>query len=195
VRYLCIDLGDKRTGLAVGDDRTRLVMPVGVIETPIGAGGGAELLGAIVRAVAEHLGPLAPGGQGSTGAPGSAEAPGSGVVPGPAGDEIVVGLPLNMDGTEGARAASVRAFAARVQAATGRTVRFQDERLSTAAADWSMARSGLTRDQKKGKRDALAAAGILGDYLNRVHPPERTDRASNHAGPDVYGDDGSGNPK
>ena len=49
--------------------------------------------------------------------------------------EIVIGLPANMDGTEGPRARVVRQFAARIGAHTGRQVRFQDERLTSAAAD------------------------------------------------------------
>jgi len=171
VRYLCIDLGDKRTGLAVGDDRARLVMPVGVIEAPISADGGAELLAAIVRAVEEHLGKVR-----GAGAPLNT-------------GELVIGLPLNMDGTEGPRAAGVRTFGARVAAATGRPVRFYDERLSTAAADWSMARSGLTRDQKKSKRDALAAAAILTEFLKRDH---LLGDQTNDPDCDVYG--GGGEP-
>ena len=139
MRYLAIDLGDQRTGLAAGDSVTGLSGPVGVLETPISAAGGAALVDAIAAAVEEQLGR-------STG-------------------ELVVGLPLNMDGTEGGRAKLVRDFAARIIARTGRAVRFQDERLSTADADWAMARSGLTRKQKKERRDALAAAAILKDFL------------------------------
>jgi len=71
-----------------------------------------------------------------------------------------------MDGTEGARAKLVRAFAARIAGRTGRAVHFQDERLTTAAADWSMARTGMTRQQKKDRRDAIAAATMLQDFLN-----------------------------
>ncbi|MCL4741936.1 MAG: Holliday junction resolvase RuvX [Phycisphaerales bacterium] len=138
MRYLCIDLGDRRTGLAVGDDATRIASPVAVLELAIDARQGGTLLDAIARAVDEHLG---------------------------ARDEIVVGLPLNMNGTDGPRAAMVRAFAARLAERTGRTVRLHDERLSTAAADWSMARTGMTHRQKKERRDALAAAAILKDFL------------------------------
>jgi putative Holliday junction resolvase len=70
-----------------------------------------------------------------------------------------------MDGTEGPRAKSVRVFAERVAKATGRVVHFHDERLSSVEADWKMARSGLTHGQKKARRDALAAAAILQDFL------------------------------
>lgn len=139
MRLLAIDLGDKRTGLAVGDVVTRIVSPVGVLEVPIASNAGEELVRAIVAAVKEHVGL--------------------------AGSQLVVGLPLNMDGTEGPRAKQVRAFAARIGAATGLLVNFQDERLTSVEADWSMARSGMTHREKKGKRDALAAAVLLRDYL------------------------------
>lgn len=142
MRYLCIDLGDKRTGLAAGDSETGIVAPVDVIETPVSVQGGEVLLRDLERAVREHLGE-----------------------PARSAGVLVVGLPLNMDGTEGPRSKTVRAFAARLAERTGREVRFHDERLSTAEADWSMARSGLTRGQKKARRDALAAAAILRDYL------------------------------
>ncbi|MCW5776423.1 MAG: Holliday junction resolvase RuvX [Phycisphaeraceae bacterium] len=138
MRYLCIDLGDRRTGLAVGDDTTRIASPIGVLDTEIDMRGGDTLLDAIAQAAEEHL---------------------------DIGDEIVVGLPLNMDGTDGPRAALVRAFAERIASRAGRTVRLHDERLSTASADWSMAQSGMTHKRKKERRDALAAAAILKEFL------------------------------
>lgn len=142
MRYLCIDLGDKRTGLAVGDVITRIVSPLDVLEVPIGERGGEALLAAILSAVREHVGE-------------SVHAKG----------ELVVGLPLNMDGTEGQRAKMVRAWAQSIANRTGRIVHLQDERLSSADADWQMARSGMTHKQKKQRRDALAAAAILRDFL------------------------------
>jgi putative Holliday junction resolvase len=138
MRYLAIDLGDKRTGLASGDSITRIVTPLEVLEVPIHARGGEELLGAIVRKIREHLG--------ATGT-------------------LVVGLPLNMDGSEGQRAKSVRAFTARIATASGLPTVFQDERLTSVEADWSMARSGMTHREKKERRDALAAAVLLRDHL------------------------------
>jgi putative holliday junction resolvase len=148
VRYLCIDLGDQRTGLAVGDETTRIVSPVGVLEVPRSQLSGKALLAAIARAISDHA-PAA----------------------------LVVGLPINMDDTEGPRAKLVRTFARELEQATSLPVHFQDERLSTAEADWRMARSGLTHGQKKARRDAIAAAAILTEFLNRVHPetPTRTD--------------------
>jgi putative holliday junction resolvase len=141
VRYLCIDLGDKRTGLAAGDSVSGLASPLKVLEVPIAERDGESLLSAIAREVGAYFV--------------DARTPG----------ELVVGLPLNMDDTEGPRAKGVRAFAARVSDRTKRHVHFHDERLSTAEADWKMAQSGLTHGQKKSRRDALAAAGILQDFL------------------------------
>lgn len=136
MKYLAIDLGDRRTGLAVGDLATGMALPLEVVTLDIRAGGGEALLAALVERVKEHA---------------------------PAG--LVVGLPLNMDGTEGPRARGVRQFADQLARRTGLPLHFQDERLTTAEADWRMARTGMTRAQKKDRRDALAAAALLADYL------------------------------
>lgn len=138
MRYLCIDLGDKRTGIAVGDDVTRLASPIEVLEVPRERDGGRALLDAIARSIEEHLGPR---------------------------DELVLGLPLNMDDTEGPRSKMVRAFATTLGERTGRPVHLHDERLSSVQADWQMGRTGMTHKQKKQKRDALAAAAILREFL------------------------------
>ncbi|MDQ7012420.1 MAG: Holliday junction resolvase RuvX [Planctomycetota bacterium] len=138
MRYLCIDLGDKRTGLAVGDDITNLATAIGVLEVPRERNDGRALLDAIARAIDEHLGPH---------------------------DQLVVGFPLNMDDTEGPRARMVRRFAIQLGAHSGRAVHLHDERLSSVQADWEMGRTGLTHKQKKHKRDALAAAAILRDFF------------------------------
>ena len=82
-------------------------------------------------------------------------------------DAIVVGLPLNMDGTEGGSAKEARSFAAELQTRTGLLVHLQDERLTTFDADQRMARSGRTHGQKKELRDALAAAALLQDFLGK----------------------------
>jgi putative Holliday junction resolvase len=132
VRYLAVDLGAKRTGLAAGDDVVRLVQPVEVVQVPRGP----ALLDALARAVDRH---------------------------GP--DELVVGLPLNMDGTEGAGAKEAREFGALLAARVGLPVRFQDERLSSFEADERMARSGRTHREKRELRDALAACAILEAWL------------------------------
>ncbi len=148
-RYLSIDLGDKRTGLAVGDAVTCIVSPLEVLSVPIAERAGEALLDALVAAINRQFSPHAAVG-------------------------LVFGLPLNMDGTEGPRAKLVRAFAARLAARLGpaRAIHFQDERLTSADADWQLARSGKTRKEKKETRDALAAATILRDFLGTVSPSE-----------------------
>jgi putative Holliday junction resolvase len=141
VRYLCIDLGDARTGLALGDLATTIVSPLAVLEIPRSQLSGQALLAAITRAVSDHK-PTA----------------------------LLLGLPLNMDGSDGPRAKLVRQFAKDLERATNLPVTLHDERLSTAQADWDMARTGLTRGQKKLRRDALAAAAILRDFLASQSP-------------------------
>ncbi len=141
VRYLALDIGDKRTGLATGDSITRLAAPAGLIEVPLDREGGAALLDAIETAAARELGTD------------------------PSGADLVVGLPLNMDGSESPRATLMRAFARRLAERTGRQVHLADERLTTEEARWRMARTGLTRKQKKQKKDALAAAAMLEAFL------------------------------
>jgi len=61
-----------------------------------------------------------------------------------------------MDGTENPRTRHIRAFAARLGERTGLEVFFQDERLTTEEAHWQMKRTGMSRQQKKERRDALA---------------------------------------
>lgn len=97
--------------------------------------------------------------------------------------EVVIGVPLNMDGTAGQRVQIVRAFAARLAQRLGRPLHEQDERLTSAQADWDMAQSGLTHQQKKERRDALAAAAILTDFLEArknepMDPTQDADRGS-----------------
>jgi putative Holliday junction resolvase len=158
MRYLGIDLGDKRTGLATGDNLLRLAVPSGVLEIPADREGGEALLTALRQVIDVQLGtPLTTG-------------------------EIVVGLPLNMDGTEGPRARRCREFAVRLAGVTGRHVHLQDERLSTASADWSMARTGLTHKQKKARRDAIAAAALLQGFLGALPPDPEHALREEHGG-------------
>ena len=131
-RFLAIDLGDKRTGLAVGDAVSGIVTPVAVIVATVPA----ERLRRLLAAIAEHE-PQA----------------------------IVVGLPLNMDGTAGPAAQSATAIAQALRQACALPVHLFDERLTSYAADRQMARTGLTHKRKRERRDALAAATILRDFF------------------------------
>ena len=86
---------------------------------------------------------------------------------------IVVGLPFNMDGSEGPRAQSARDLAARLSAALALPVAFWDERWSTAAADRPLRAAALSRGKRKRAIDRVAAAYILQGALDRLrhHPP------------------------
>jgi len=150
MRYLALDLGARRTGVAVADDETGLVSPVAVIEqTP-----GPTLLDRIEIVIDEH---------------------------GP--DALVVGLPLDMDGTSGPAARRAATIAERIAERTGLPVHLQDERLTSFAADGQMARTGRTRGQKKARRDALAAATMLRDFLARIGEDDEDDRRGSDGSP------------
>lgn len=132
MRYLCFDIGDKRTGVASGDDEMSLTGPVDVLEIPVSP----ALIDAMCEMVKEH-------------------GPGA----------IVIGLPLNMDGTRGKQAKKVEALARELGERVSLPIHLGDERLTSYAADQAMSRSGLTHKQKKARRDALAAAAILRDFF------------------------------
>lgn len=153
MRYLGIDLGDKRTGLALGDDVTRMASPLKLIEQPFDPPDGARLHARISAEALEELG--------ST----------------PDDSALVLGLPLNADGTESPRSKQARAFAAKLHAETGRAVHLFDERRTSLAADARLARSGMTHKQKKLRRDAIAAAELLKAFLNQgergIAPPDQ----------------------
>ncbi|MBE5789409.1 MAG: Holliday junction resolvase RuvX [Clostridiales bacterium] len=80
--------------------------------------------------------------------------------------EIVSGLPLNMDGSEGFQAGKVRAFCAQLEKA-GFRVSYQDERLSTVAAEEALLEDNRSREERKQMVDKVAAALILQEWLDR----------------------------
>ena len=82
-------------------------------------------------------------------------------------DRIVVGLPLNMDGTEGEAAVAARRFGEALAGRIGVPVDYQDERLTSFDADERLKGSGLTRRGKQKVQDSIAAATILEDWLGR----------------------------
>lgn len=88
---------------------------------------------------------------------------------------IVVGVPLNMDGTEGEMAKEAREFVGKLAAATGVTTVVRDERLTTVEAERTIRAMELPRRKRhdRGLRDALAAAVLLDDYLREE--PESVD--------------------
>ena len=134
MRYLAIDHGQKRTGLAISDASETLVSPHSVIETA----NEEELLRRISDVLdAEEI------------------------------DAVVVGLPVNMDGTEGDRSRKVRQFVSVLQERTDKPVHLHDERLSSFEADYLVGDLELTRKKKKKRLDAIAAAAILRSFFEQ----------------------------
>lgn len=133
MRYLGIDLGRARIGLAVADDLLRSARPVSTVER---RGEPADLaaIGEIARDYEVS--------------------------------RAVVGLPLNMDGTEGASARLARSFAPRLSEALGVPVELFDERLSTFEAQDRLRSRGIPARDWKALVDAEAAAVILQGWLD-----------------------------
>jgi putative Holliday junction resolvase len=81
-------------------------------------------------------------------------------------DQVVLGLPLNMDGTEGPSARLARAFAPKLEAALGVPVELFDERLSTFEATSRLRERGISARDGRAVIDAEAAAVILQGWLD-----------------------------
>lgn len=82
-------------------------------------------------------------------------------------EEIVLGLPKNMNATEGARVEMTKEFKEKLERRTGLPVVFWDERLTTVAADKAMIEAGIRRENRKEHVDRIAAVLILQGYLDR----------------------------
>jgi putative Holliday junction resolvase len=132
MRYLAIDYGGRRTGLAICDADETIASPLRVLHDQKG------LIAKIAQIVRSE---------------------------GVAG--IVVGLPLNMDDSEGPQARLVRAFAQKLGAVVQVPIHFQDERLSSFAAGEKLAAAELSWSAKRERLDAVAAAEILQSFLQR----------------------------
>ncbi len=81
---------------------------------------------------------------------------------------IVLGMPINMDGTSGPRAQSVRAFAANLLQVRDVPLIFWDERLSTVAVERTLLAADTRRSRRKEVIDKMAAAYILQGALDRL---------------------------
>ena len=82
-------------------------------------------------------------------------------------EEIVLGLPKNMNDTEGVRVELTKEFKEKLERRTGLPVVFWDERLTTVAADKAMMEAGIRRENRKDYVDMIAATLILQGYLDR----------------------------
>lgn len=88
---------------------------------------------------------------------------------------LVLGLPINMDGSEGPRAQSTRAFARNLERLTDLPLIFWDERLSTVAVTRTLLEADASRRRRDEVVDKMAAAFILQGFLDRLHVAERAD--------------------
>jgi len=139
MRYLSIDYGTKRSGLAICDASETIVSPFGVVKDR------KKLLEKIVSLIkTENI------------------------------DAIVLGLPLNMDDSEGPQARLVQRFAERLKKNINVPIHFQDERLSSFSAEEKLAYAELSRAKKRERIDAVAAAEILEAFLERKKDGQNT---------------------
>lgn len=146
-RFLGLDYGTRRIGLALSDELGIIAMPLGVVD----AGNPDKALLSIKATCVERQ-----------------------------VDTIVVGLPLNMDGSSGFAVQGVTGFVEKLRAATGLPVETCDERLSTAMVERMLIQADTRRDKRKGVRDQLAAQVILQGYLDRLssaNPPSENGAA------------------
>jgi putative Holliday junction resolvase len=138
LRTLAIDLGSRRVGLALSDEGGRFATPFDVLFVTSEAAAVDPILKTITKVGVERL---------------------------------VVGLPLNMDDSVGPQARKVLAWGRALSARAGKPVVFVDERLSSFDAEQGLIdrkRGGehITRQQKKERLDAIAAAGFLQAFLD-----------------------------
>jgi putative Holliday junction resolvase len=132
MRYLAIDYGTKRTGLAICDASETIASPLTVLH------GQKWLLKKIAEIIeAENV------------------------------EAIVLGLPLNMTGTESSQTKLVRKFAEKLKEHISVPIHYQDERLSSFGAEEKLAPADFTRGKRKKRIDAIAAAEILEAFLEQ----------------------------
>ncbi len=133
MRYLGVDLGRARIGLALADDVLRTARPLRTVVGRAEAAALAEIAGAAREYEVERA---------------------------------VLGLPLNMDGSEGPAARHARSFARKLEAALGVPVELFDERLSTFEAEVRLRDRGFSAKDRRGRVDAEAAAVILQGWID-----------------------------
>lgn len=134
MRYLGVDVGRARIGLALADDVLRTARPLRAVKRR----DEAATLADIGDSVREYE-----------------------------VDQLVVGLPLNMDGSEGPSARHARAFAEKLSVALGVPAELHDERLSTFEAETRLRDRGISGKDRRSRVDAEAAAVILQGWLDR----------------------------
>lgn len=139
MRFLGLDIGEKRIGVAVSDVSGTLARPLGVLRP---SGLDVDALAVVSTEIARL----------------AAEEDGLG--------EIVIGLPRRLDGSPSDMTPRVEQFARQLRAKTSLPVTLQDERLSSHEAESRLALRDKDWRSRKAKLDAAAAAVILQDYLD-----------------------------
>ena len=136
MRYLAVDYGTKRIGLAICDELEISAGPLAQLR----GSGARDLLAdafAVTRLADEY-----------------------GV------DQYVVGMPYNMDGSRGPQAQLCQKFAEVLGQVAGKKVHLFDERLTSEEAEAKLLASGLTKKKRQARTDMLAAAIILQSFLD-----------------------------
>lgn len=90
---------------------------------------------------------------------------------------IIVGLPLNMNGSQGRSVQSVRHFVYNLIKEISLPILLWDERLSTFAAEEALLEANLSRSKRALLTDKVAAAIILQTFLDKIHNPQKHPRA------------------
>ena len=135
MRYLAIDYGTKRTGLAICDPTETIVSPLAVIRSEKG----------LLEKISEVI---------------SSENVGA----------VVLGLPLNMDNSQGPQAKLVLKFAEKLRKSLRIPVHLQDERLSSFGAQEKLLSADLRKSKVVERLDAVSAAEILDAFLEQKRP-------------------------
>ncbi len=145
MRVLAIDVGRRRIGLAISDPTKTLARPLTTIVLPrLDAGGAVERVAEAIARVAREF-----------------------AADDDRLEEIVVGMPVRLDGSPNEQTAAVEAFVAGLRARTDIPVTTADERLTSREAESRLALTERDWRKRKAQLDAAAAAIILQDYLDR----------------------------
>ena len=139
MRYLAVDYGTKRIGLAICDELEIIASPLVQIKAAPGGDSSADVH-AIARIAADY--DVA---------------------------EYVVGLPYNMDGSLGLQAQLCQQFARVLAEVTACKVHLFDERLTSEVAEARLLEAHLTSKKRRARTDMLAAAVILQSFLDAKH--------------------------
>lgn len=135
MRYMGIDYGDARVGVALSDPLGMMAQRFATLTNT----GGKKLFEQLAQIIEEKQ-----------------------------VDHVVIGLPKNMDGSEGFRAEATHAFAERLRTYTDAELSFWDERLTTVAAHGYLSELNIRGKKRKNAVDAVSAELILEGYMDSL---------------------------